>query len=161
MSAQLSPEEVVRKFFDCYTHGRPEDFDEVVAPDYLDYGHTPPGRGPGGARADYQNAVKQAGAVIGYTIDALVADGEMVAAAWTGTLPDGAEIGKGAEPVPHLRRAAPLDPARPDRGHALVRILWSARSRPGSRNRPAGAGSQPRPHHVPANRGAREMRRQR
>jgi|SRR5882724_9263937 len=79
MSAQLSPEDVVRKFFHCYTNGRPEDFDEVVAPDYLDYGHTPPGRGPGGARDDYQNAVKQADAVIGYTIDALVPDGEVVA----------------------------------------------------------------------------------
>ena len=33
MSAQLSPEDVVRKFFDCYTKGRPEDFDEVVALD--------------------------------------------------------------------------------------------------------------------------------
>jgi hypothetical protein len=41
VSAQLSPEDVVRKFFHCYTNGRPEDFDEVVAPDYLDYGHTP------------------------------------------------------------------------------------------------------------------------
>jgi len=29
----------VRKFFDCYTNGRPEDFDECVAPDYVDYGH--------------------------------------------------------------------------------------------------------------------------
>ena len=95
MSAPVSPEQVVRKFFDCYTNGRPEDFDEVVAPDYLDYGHTPPGRGPGGARDDYQNAVEQAGAVISYTIDALVADGDIVAAAWTGTLPGGAEIGKG------------------------------------------------------------------
>jgi hypothetical protein len=44
VSAQLSPEEVVRKFFDCYANGRPEDFDQVVAPDYLGYGHTPPGR---------------------------------------------------------------------------------------------------------------------
>ena len=158
MSAQLSPEDVVRKFFGCYTNGRPEDFDEVVAPDYLDYGHTPPGRGPGGARDDYQNAVKQANAVISYTIDALVADAEMVAAAWTGTLPGGAEIGKGLSLVPHLRRTAPLDPARPDRDHALARILWSSQSRQGSRNRPAGAGSQNRPHHVPANRGAREMR---
>ena len=95
MSAPLSPEQVVRKFFDFYTNGRPEDFDEVVAPDYLDYGHTPPGHGPGGARDDYENAVKQAGAVIRYTIDALVVDGEMVAAGWTGTLPDGTEIGKG------------------------------------------------------------------
>ena len=95
MSAQLSPEDVVRKFFACCTNGRPEDFDEVVAPDYLDYGHTPPGRGPGGARDDYENAVKQAGAVIGYTIDALVADGEMVAAVWTGMLPAAPRSAKG------------------------------------------------------------------
>ena len=108
MSAQLSPEDVVRKFFDCYTNGRPEDFDEVVAPDYLDYGHTPPGRGPGGARDDYENAVKQA--------------------AWTGTLPGRRRDRQGAEPVPHLRRTAPLDPARPDRDHALMRILWSTKA---------------------------------
>ena len=87
----MSPEEVVRKFFDCYTNGRPEDFDEVVAPDYVDYGQTPPGRGPGGARDNYEDAVKHAGAGIRYTIDALVADGDVVAATWTGTLPSGGE----------------------------------------------------------------------
>jgi SnoaL-like domain len=92
---QLSPEDVVRKFFDCYTNGRPEDFDEVVAPDYLDYGHTPPGRGPDGARDDYENAVKQVGGVIRYTIDGLVVDGDMVAADWTGTLPSGAIAARG------------------------------------------------------------------
>jgi hypothetical protein len=92
VSNDLNPEEVVRKFFDCYSDGRPEDFDQVVAPDYLDYGHTPPGRGPGGARDDYENAVRLAGGVSGYVIDALVADGDMVAAAWTGTLPSGAEF---------------------------------------------------------------------
>jgi hypothetical protein len=92
MSEQLSPEEVVRKFFDCYTNGRPEDFGQVVAPDYLDYGHTPPGQGPGGARDDYENAVKMAGGPISYVIDALVADGDMVAAAWTGRLPSGADF---------------------------------------------------------------------
>lgn len=92
MSEQLSPEEVVRRFFDCYTDGRPEDFDQVVAPDYADYGHTPPGRGPGGARDDYDNAVKMVGGVSRYVIDALVADGEMVAAAWTGRIPSGAEF---------------------------------------------------------------------
>ena len=95
MSAQLSPEEAVRKFFDAYTNGRPEDFDECVAPGYVDYGHEPPGIGPAGARDDYENAVKLAGGLITYTIDALVADGDMVAAVWTGTLPGGAEIGKG------------------------------------------------------------------
>jgi hypothetical protein len=88
----MTPEEAVRKFFDCYTNGRPEDFGECVAPDYLDYGHTPPGVGPAGARHDYENAVKMVGGLITYTIDALVADGDMVAAAWTGTLPSGAAI---------------------------------------------------------------------
>jgi hypothetical protein len=91
----LKPEDVVRKFFDCYTNGRPEDFDRVVAPDYVDYGHTPPGRGPDGARDDYDNAVKNAGGVIRYTIDGLVVDGDMVAADWTGTLPSGEEVGRG------------------------------------------------------------------
>jgi hypothetical protein len=91
MSAQLSPEQAVRKFFDAYTSSRPEEFDEVVAPDYTDYGHTPPGRGPAGARDDYENAIKVTGGPIHYTIDALVADGEAVAAAWTGTLHDGRE----------------------------------------------------------------------
>jgi hypothetical protein len=92
VSEQVSPEDVVRRFFDCYTDGRPEDFDQVVAPDYMDYGHTPPGRGPAGARDDYDNAVKMVGGVTRYVIDALVADGEMVAAAWTGTVPGGAEF---------------------------------------------------------------------
>ena len=92
---QLSPEDIARKFFDCYTNGRPEDFDEVVAPDYVDYGHTPPGRGLDGARDDYDNAVKSAGGVIRYTIDGLVVDGDMVAADWTGTLPSGEEVGRG------------------------------------------------------------------
>lgn len=90
MSAELGPADAVRKFFDCYTNGRPENFDECVAPDYVDYGHEPPGIGPAGARDDYENAVKLAGGLITYTIDALVADGDMVAAVWTGTLPSGA-----------------------------------------------------------------------
>ena len=95
VGAQLKPEDVVRKFFDCYTNGRPEDFDRFVAPDYVDCGHTPPGRGPDGARDDYDNAVKNAGGVIRYTIDGLVVDGDMVAADWTGTLPSGEEVGRG------------------------------------------------------------------
>ena len=88
----MSPEEAVRAFFDCYSDGRPEDFDTVVGPDYVDYGHTPPGRGPGGARDDYEHAVKLASGLISYAIDALVVDGDVVAAAWTGTLPSGSEM---------------------------------------------------------------------
>jgi hypothetical protein len=90
MESWMSPEEAVRKFFDCYTNGRPEDFSLCVAPDYTDYGHTPPGIGPAGARDDYENAIKQVGGPISYTIDALVADdGDTVAAVWTGTVPNG------------------------------------------------------------------------
>jgi hypothetical protein len=92
MSAGLAPEEVVRTFFDCYTNGRPEHFDQVVSPDYIDYGHTPPGRGPDGARDDYENAVKMVGGLVRYTIDALVVDDDAVAAAWTGVLPSGADM---------------------------------------------------------------------
>lgn len=88
----LSSEEVVREFFDCYTNGRPEDFEECVAPDYVDYGHEPPGNGPAGARADYENAVRMGAGVITYTIDALVADRDAVAAGWTGSLPSGAKF---------------------------------------------------------------------
>jgi hypothetical protein len=88
----VSPEEAVRKFFDCYTNGRPEDFDQCVAPDYADYGHTPPGIGPDGARDDYEKAMQQVGGHISYTIDALVPDGDVVAAVWTGTLPGGGTL---------------------------------------------------------------------
>jgi SnoaL-like domain len=90
VSTQLSPEDAVRMFFDCYTSGRPEDFDQCVAPDYVDYGHSPPGIGPAGARDDYEQAVRRSGGLISYSIDALVADDDMVAAVWTGTLPGGA-----------------------------------------------------------------------
>jgi hypothetical protein len=88
----MTAEQAVRGFFDCYTNGRPQDFDQFVAPDYLDYGHTPPGRGPDGARDDYDNAVKMVGGLPRYAIDALVADGDMVAVDWTGTAPGGAEF---------------------------------------------------------------------
>ena len=78
----MTPEEAVRAYFAAYSEGHPEQFDEIVAPDYVDYGHTPPGRGPQGARDDYENAVRFAGGVLVYDIDALVARDDMVAAAW-------------------------------------------------------------------------------
>lgn len=92
MAAQRSPEDVIRAFFHCCTDGRPDLFADVVADDYLDYGHDPAGRGPEGARADYDNAVRQAGGITRYTIDALVVDDDAVAAAWTGDLPAGKQM---------------------------------------------------------------------
>lgn len=87
----MTPEDAVRKFFDAYSQGRPELFDEIVSPDYVDYGHTPPGHGPQGARDDYENAVRLAGGVPRYEIDALVGRDDTVAAVWTGHLPNGSD----------------------------------------------------------------------
>jgi hypothetical protein len=92
VSVSMSPEEAVRAFFDCYTNGRPQDFEGCVAPDYIDYGHEPPGIGPDGARADYESAIRRVGGVITYVIDALVADDDIVTVAWTGTIPNGAAV---------------------------------------------------------------------
>lgn len=88
----MTPEETVRAFFDAYTQGRPERFEELVSRDYVDYGHTPPGRGPQGARDDYEHAVQLAGGLITYDIDALVARDDTVAVAWTGHIPNGSEF---------------------------------------------------------------------
>jgi hypothetical protein len=112
MSAQPSPEEVVRKFFDCYTNSSPQDFDECVAPDYVDYGHEPPGIGPAGARDDYENAIKVAGGPITYTIDALVAGDGTLAVVWRHF--------SRTEPVPGRRRPAPVDAAHADRRHTPI-----------------------------------------
>lgn len=88
----MTPEDAVRSFFDAYSSGQPERFDEVVSPDYVDYGHTPPGRGPQGARDDYEHAVQLSGGVPTYDIDALVLHDDTVAVAWTGHMPNGSEF---------------------------------------------------------------------
>ena len=80
----MTPEEAVRAYFDAYSQGHPEQFDEIVTPDYVDYGHSPPGHGPEGARDDYEQAVQLTGGVTPYDIDALVANDDTVTAAWTG-----------------------------------------------------------------------------
>jgi ketosteroid isomerase-like protein len=83
----LSDGDVVRAFFDAYSDQAPDRFAGIVAEDYIDYGHEPRGRGPQGARDDFDGPTKGAGA-IRYEIDALVDDGDgRVAAVWTGHLP--------------------------------------------------------------------------
>ena len=88
----MTPEDAVRAYFAAYSEGHPEQFDGVVSPDYVDYGHTPPGHGPQGARDDYEHAVQISGGVPRYDIDALVARDDTVAAAWTGHLPNGSDF---------------------------------------------------------------------
>jgi ketosteroid isomerase-like protein len=88
----MTPEDAVRAFFAAYSEGKAERFEDVVSPDYVDYGHTPPGRGPQGARDDYENAVTLAGGVLTYDIDALVLRDDTVAVAWTGHFPNGSNF---------------------------------------------------------------------
>lgn len=87
-TSTLSDGDLVRAFYDAYSDQAPERFAAIVAEDYIDYGHEPPGRGPKGARDDFDQAAKAAGA-IRYEIDALVDDGDgRVAAVWTAHIPD-------------------------------------------------------------------------
>jgi ketosteroid isomerase-like protein len=87
----VTPEDAVRAYFAAYTEGQPERFDDIVSPDYVDYGHTPPGHGPQGARDDYEHAVQITGGLIRYDIDALVARDDSVAVVWTGHLANGSD----------------------------------------------------------------------
>jgi predicted ester cyclase len=76
---------VVQRFFAAFNDQTPDVFDEVISPDYVDYGHEPPGRGPQGARDDY-NGARSAFNNVAYVIDDMIAEGDRVAARWTATL---------------------------------------------------------------------------
>jgi hypothetical protein len=79
-------------YYEAYSEGRPELFDQCVSPDYVDYGHTPPGHGVQGARDDYEHAVQTVGGHVRYDIDALVSSDDHVAVAWTGHLPNNSAL---------------------------------------------------------------------
>jgi predicted ester cyclase len=76
---------VVQRFFAAFNDQTPDVFDEIISPDYVDYGHTPPGRGPQGARDDY-NGAGSAVSKIEYVIDDMIAEGDRVATRWTATI---------------------------------------------------------------------------
>ena len=44
----------VQRFYDAYNQKRETILSEVIADDYVDYGHEPPGRGLQGAKSDHQ-----------------------------------------------------------------------------------------------------------
>jgi hypothetical protein len=87
MVDKLDPESVVRRFFDVFNNQSPEQFEEIIASDYLDYGQTPVGVGPKGARTDYDYALETFGHIT-YAINALVPADDRVAVVWTGHMPD-------------------------------------------------------------------------
>ena len=76
---------IVQRFFAAFNDQTPDVFDEVISPDYVDYGHEPPGRGPQGARDDYDGG-RSVFSNVAYVIDDMIAEGDRVAARWTATL---------------------------------------------------------------------------
>jgi predicted ester cyclase len=84
MSVETENEAVIRRFFEeVFNQGREEVIDEIVAADYLDYGHSPPGQGPEGAKQDFRGFSAAFGD-IQFSIDDMLAQGDRVAARWTG-----------------------------------------------------------------------------
>ena len=77
---------VVRRFFEeVFNQGREDVIDEIISPDYVDYGHEPPGRGPAGALDDFRG-VRSVSNDAHYDIEDVVAADDTVAVRWTGRL---------------------------------------------------------------------------
>ena len=89
----MTSDDAVRAYFAACSDGRPERFAELVSPDYVDYGHTPTGHGPQGARDDYEHAVQVTSGLIRYDMEALVAAEDTVAVVWIGHLANGSDYG--------------------------------------------------------------------
>ena len=49
---------VVQRFYDAYNKKHEAILNEIIADDYVDYGHQPPGRGLPGAKSDLQDIVR-------------------------------------------------------------------------------------------------------
>jgi steroid delta-isomerase-like uncharacterized protein len=72
----------VQRFYDAYNQKREAILNEVIADDYVDYGHQPPGRGVQGARSDHQD-IARAFADAHFDIDEMFGTDNRVAVRWT------------------------------------------------------------------------------
>jgi predicted ester cyclase len=100
LTGRAANKAVVQRFFSAFNDQTPDVFDEIISPDYVDYGHEPPGRGPQGARDDYDGARNAVGKVE-YVIDDMIAEGDRVATRWTATMPPaGGDEGRAASDPP-------------------------------------------------------------
>jgi steroid delta-isomerase-like uncharacterized protein len=73
---------VVQRFYDAYNNKREAILNEVIADDYVDYGHQPPGRGVQGARSDYQD-IARGFEDARFDIDEMFGDDDRVVVRWT------------------------------------------------------------------------------
>jgi steroid delta-isomerase-like uncharacterized protein len=75
--------EVVRRFYEAFNERDEKILDEVIADDYIDYGHSPAGRGKQGAKSDFRNLLKSFNP-INFDIDEMFSVGDRVVVRWTG-----------------------------------------------------------------------------
>jgi steroid delta-isomerase-like uncharacterized protein len=73
---------VVQRFYDAYNTKREAILNEVIAEDYVDYGHQPPGRGVQGAKSDHQD-ISRGFADAHFDIDEMFGTEDRVAVRWT------------------------------------------------------------------------------
>ena len=72
----------VQRFYDAYNKKDEAILSEVIADDYVDYGHEPPGRGVQGAKSDYQEFTR-AFADARFDIDEMFGSDDRVVVRWT------------------------------------------------------------------------------
>ena len=72
----------VQRFYDAYNKKQEALLSEVIAGDYVDYGHEPPGRGLPGAKSDYQDFTR-AFADARFDIDEIFGSDDRVTVRWT------------------------------------------------------------------------------
>ena len=72
----------VQRFYDAYNKKNEAILNEVIADDYVDYGHQPPGRGLQGAKSDHQD-FSRAFADARFDIDEMFGSDDRVVVRWT------------------------------------------------------------------------------
>ena len=72
----------VQRFYDAYNKKNEAFLSEVIADDYVDYGHEPPGRGVQGAKSDLQD-IARAFADARFDIDEMFWSDDRVVVRWT------------------------------------------------------------------------------
>jgi steroid delta-isomerase-like uncharacterized protein len=73
---------VVQRFYDAYNNKNEAILNEVIAEDYVDYGHQPPGRGVQGAKSDHKE-VARAFEDASFDIDEMFGSDDRVTVRWT------------------------------------------------------------------------------
>ena len=72
----------VQRFYDAYNNKDAAILNEIIADDYVDYGHEPPGRGLQGAKSDHQEVARGL-ADARFDIDEIFGSDDRAVVRWT------------------------------------------------------------------------------